>query len=112
MSLKRAEGEEKDIMELVKSIKTEAPSLSKVEELQVKYGGYAGEFLDFERKGEDVPRKATLDDLLGVMISFDKKAEKIVDVLGDIKSDTAQIRQDTSQIREDTAQIRQDNRHQ
>ncbi len=50
-----------------------------------------GEFVDFERRGEDVPKKATLDDLLNVMISFDKKAEKIVGVLGEIKNDTALI---------------------
>jgi len=99
------EGEEEGIAELVNSIKIKAPALSKVEDLQIKYGEYAGEFLDFERRGEDVPRKATLDDILNVMKSFDSKAEKMVVVLGDIKSDTSQIRQDTAQIRQDTAQI-------
>jgi len=102
------EGEEESIAEMVGSIKTEASALSKVEDLQIKYGEYIGEYLDFERRGGDVPKKATLDDLLNVMISFDNKAEKIVDVLGDIKEDTSQIRQDTAQIRQDTAQIRQD----
>ncbi len=102
------EGEEEGIAELVNSIKTKAPALSKVEDLQIKYGEYAGEFLDFERRGEDVPRKATLDDILNVMKSFDGKAEKIVGVLGEIKSDTSQIRQDTAQIPnivENTSQI-------
>ena len=102
------EGEEESIAEMVGSIKTEASALSKVEDLQIKYGEYIGEYLDFERRGGDVPKKATLDDLLNVMISFDNKAEKIVDVLGDIKEDTSQIRQDTAQIRQDTSQIRQD----
>ncbi|MCX9010263.1 MAG: acylphosphatase [Candidatus Methanoperedens sp.] len=102
------EGEEESIAKMVGSIKTEASALSKVEDLQIKYGEYIGEYLDFERRGGDVPKKATLDDLLNVMISFDNKAEKIVDVLGDIKEDTSQIRQDTSQIRQDTSQIRQD----
>ncbi len=92
------EGEEEGIAELVNSVKTKAPALSKVEDLQIKYGEYAGEFLDFERRGEDVPRKATLDDILNVMKSFDSKAENIVGVLGEIKSDTSQIRQDTAQI--------------
>lgn len=92
------EGEEDGIAELVNSIKIKAPALSKVEDLQIKYGEYAGEFLDFERRGEDVPRKATLDDILNVMKSFDSKAEKMVVVLGDINSDTSQIRQDTAQI--------------
>ncbi len=124
------EGEEEGIAELGNSIKTKAPALSKVEDLQIKYGEYAGEFLDFERRGEDVPRKATLDDVLNVMKSFDSKAENIGGVLGEIKSDTSQIRQDTAQIpkiventekildhtshipamREDTASIRNDTR--
>ncbi len=99
------EGEEKRIEELINSIKNKAPSLSKVEDLQTEYEDYAWEFVDFERRGDDVPKKATLDDLLKVMVSFDNKAEKIVGVLGEIKSDTSQIRQDTAQIRQDTAQI-------
>ncbi len=102
------EGEGRGIAELANVIKTKAPALSRVESLQTEYEKYAGEFLDFERRGEDVPRKATLDDLLGVMKSFDNKAETIVGVLGEIKSDTSRIRQDTAQIRQDTAQIRQD----
>jgi len=120
------EGEEKGIEELINSIKNKAPSLSKVEDLQIEYEDYAGEFADFERRGKDVPKKATLDDLLEVMKSFDNKAEKMVGVLGGInkntekmlekqdttigilksvKEDTAQIRLDTAQIRLDTAQI-------
>ncbi len=102
------EGEEMGIAELVNAIKTKAPALSKVESLQTEYEKYVGEFLDFERRGEDVPRRATLDDLLNVMKSFDNKAEKIVGVLGEIKSDTSQIRQDTAQIPnivENTSQI-------
>jgi len=123
------EGEEKGIEELINSIKNKAPSLSKVEDLQIEYEDYAGEFADFERRGKDVPKKATLDDLLEVMKSFDNKAEKMVGVLGGInkntekmlekqdttigilksvKEDTAQIRLDTAQIRLDTAQIRLD----
>ncbi len=82
---------------------------------------YAGEFVDFERRGEDVPKKATLDDLLKVMISFDNKAEKMVRVLGGIKDNTEKIIEHTSHIpriventslipamREDTHAIRTD----
>ena len=105
------EGEEKGIAELVTSIKTKASALSKVDDLKINYGKYIGEFIDFERKGEDVPRRATLDDLLNVMISFDNKAEKMVVILGDIKGDTSQIKQDTAQIRQDTSQIKQDTAH-
>ncbi|MDP3103123.1 MAG: acylphosphatase [Candidatus Methanoperedens sp.] len=92
------EGEEKGIEELINSIKNKAPSLSKVEDLQTEYGDYAGEFVDFERRGEDVPKKATLDDLLKVMISFDNKAEKMVRVLGGIKDNTEKILDHTSHI--------------
>ncbi|MDP2845227.1 MAG: hypothetical protein Q8N79_04025, partial [Candidatus Methanoperedens sp.] len=83
--------EEKGIEELINSIKNKAPSLSKVEDLQTEYEDYVGEFVDFERRGEDVPKKATLDDLLKVMISFDNKAEKMVGVLNKIFEHTSHI---------------------
>jgi len=76
------EGEEKSIEELVTSIKTKAPALSKVEDLKINYGKYIGEFIDFERKGEDVPRRATLDDLLNVMVSIDNKFGRVLESLG------------------------------
>jgi acylphosphatase len=109
------EGEEKGIEELINSIKNKAPSLSKVEDLQIEYEDYAGEFADFERRGKDVPKKATLDDLLEVMKSFDNKAEKMVGVLGGISKNTEKMleKQDTTigilkSVKEDTAQIRLD----
>ena len=116
------EGEEKRIAELINSIKIKAPSLSKVEDLQTEYEEYVGEFADFERRGKDVPRKATLDDLLEVMISFDNKAEKMVGVLGGINKNTEKMlekqdmmleKQDITidvlkSVKEDTARIRQD----
>ncbi len=102
------EGEEMGIAELANAIKTKASALSKVESLQTEYEKYAGEFLDFERRGEDVPRRATLDDLLNVMKSFDNKAEKIVGILGEIGQNTSQIpamREDISEIKTYTSQI-------
>ena len=113
------EGEEKRIAELINSIKIKAPSLSKVEDLHTEYEEYVGEFADFERRGEDVPRKATLDDLLEVMISFDNKAEKMVGVLGGINKNTEKMlekqdmmlgKQDITidvlkSVKEDTARI-------
>jgi acylphosphatase len=102
------EGEEMGIAELANAIKTKAPALSKVESLQTEYEKYVGEFLDFERRGEDVPRRATLDDLLNVMKSFDNKAEKIVGILGEIGQNTSQIpamREDISDIKSYTSQI-------
>ena len=102
------EGEEMGIAELANAIRTKASALSKVESLQTEYEKYAGEFLDFERRGEDVPRRATLDDLLNVMKSFDNKAEKIVGILGEIGQNTSQIppmREDISEIKSYTSQI-------
>ncbi len=102
------EGEEVEIAELANAIKTKASALSKVESLQTEYEKYIGEFLDFERRGEDVPRRATLDDLLNVIKSFDNKAEKIVGILGEIGQNTSQIpamREDISDIKSYTSQI-------
>jgi acylphosphatase len=76
------EGEEMGIAELANAIKTKASELSRVEDVQIEYEEYAGEFLDFERRGEDVPKKATLDDLLKVMISIDNKFGRVLESLG------------------------------
>jgi acylphosphatase len=76
------EGEEMGIAELANAIKTKAPELSRVEDVQIEYEEYAGEFLDFERRGMDVPKKATLDDLLKVMISIDNKFGRFLESLG------------------------------
>lgn len=76
------EGEEMGIAELANAIKTKASELSRVEDVQIEYEEYAGEFLDFERRGEDVPKKATFDDLLKVMISIDNKFGRVLESLG------------------------------
>lgn len=76
------EGEEEHIEELVSAIKTKAPELSRVEDVQIKYEEYAGEFLDFERGEEGESKKATLDDLLKVMISIDNKFGRFLESLG------------------------------
>jgi len=76
------EGKEENIEELASSIKTQSSGFSQIDDLQIEYGDYIGEFHSFERRGDDIPAKATLDDLLKVMVSFENKAEKMVAVLG------------------------------
>ena len=50
--------------------------------------------------GGDVPKEATLGDLLGVMKSFDTKAEKLVRILSDMNNTLKDVKDDTSQIKE------------
>ncbi len=58
------EGKEEKLKELIKAIKEKTPSFARVDEMNVAYEDYKGEFVSFERRGADVPQKATLDDLL------------------------------------------------
>ncbi len=51
---------------------------SKVEDIQTKYEEYIGEFLEFEWQEEGATKKATLDDLLKVMISIDNKVGRFL----------------------------------
>jgi acylphosphatase len=74
------EGERDKIDALVDSIKENPPSFATIEELNVAYEEYKGEFVNFERKGVDVPREES--EMLTVMKSFDKKADKAVTILG------------------------------
>ena len=78
-----------------------------VEDVSVEYADYIGEFDSFERMGDDVPKKATLGDLLGVMKSFDTKAEKLVRILSDMNNTLKDVKDDTSRIKADTGQIKE-----
>ena len=109
------EGEKCSIEQLIGETTENPPSFANVEDVSVEYVDYIGEFDSFERLGDDVPKKATLGDLLGVMKNFDTKAEKLVQILSDmnntlkdVKDDTSQIKVDTSQIKVDTSQIKVD----
>ena len=109
------EGEKGSIEQLIGEITENPPSFANVEDVSVEYVDYIGEFDSFERMGDDVPKKATLGDLLGVMKNFDTKAEKLVQILSDmnntlkdVKDDTSQIKADTGQIKADTGQIKAD----
>jgi len=108
------EGEKGSIEQLIGETTENPPSFANIEGVSVEYIDYIGEFDSFERMGDDVPKKATLGDLLGVMKNFDTKAEKLVGILSDmhntlkdVKDDTSQIKADTGQIKTDTSQIKE-----
>lgn len=108
------EGEKGSIEQLIGETTENPPSFANIEDVSVEYVDYIGEFDSFERMGDDVPKEATLGDLLGVMKNFDTKAEKLVRILSDmnntlkdVKDDTSQIKADTGQIKADTSQIKE-----
>jgi len=89
------EGEEEGIKELINSIKEKTPSFARIDDVSAAYEDYKGEFTSFERRGDDIPQKATLDDLLGVMKSFDSKAERLVSILDDMNITLKSVKEDT-----------------
>jgi acylphosphatase len=102
------EGEEEGIKKLINSIKQNPPSFARIDVVSAEYEDYKGEFTSFERRGDDIPQKATLDDLLGVMKSFDSKAERLVSILSGMDVTLKSVKEDTSSIKEDTASIKGD----
>ena len=102
------EGEEEGINELIASVKQNLPSFARVDEVSAEYEDYKGEFTSFERRGDDIPQKATLDDVLGVLKSFDSKAERLVSILGGMDVTLKSVKEDTSSIKEDTSSIKED----
>ena len=89
------EGEEEGIKGLIDSVKERSPSFAHVDEVSEEYGDYKGEFTSFERRGGDIPQKATLDDLLSVLKSFDTKAERLVSILSDMNVTLKSVKEDT-----------------
>jgi acylphosphatase len=75
------EGEENGINELIDSIKEKSPSFARIEEVNVEYEEYKGEFTSFERRGTDVPKEEKEDVMLRYMQSFDKKGEVMIGIL-------------------------------
>jgi len=92
------EGEEEGLNEIINSIKEKTPSFAHVDEVSEAYEDYKGEFTSFERRGDDIPKKATLNDLLGVIKSFDSKAERLVSILGDMNVTLKSVKEDTKLI--------------
>ena len=101
------EGEKGSIEQLIGETTENPPSFANIEDVSVEYVDYIGEFDSFERTGDDVPKEATLGDLLGVMKNFDTKAEKLVWILSDMNNTLKDVKDDTSQIKADTSQIKE-----
>ncbi len=101
------EGEKGSIEQLIGETTESPPSFANVEDVSVEYVDYIGEFDSFDRMGADVPKRATLGDLLGVMKSFDTKAEKLVRILSDMNNTLKDVEDDASQIKADTSQIKE-----
>ena len=93
------EGEKNNIEELVNEIRGNPPSFASIGGISAEYAEYTGEFVSFERTNGDIPKEATLGDLLGVMQSFDAKAETLVVILNDMNSTLKSVKEDTSQIK-------------
>ncbi len=62
----------------------------------MEYADYTGEYVSFERTNGDVPKEATLGDLLGVMQSIDAKAEMLITILNDMNGTLKSVKEDTS----------------
>jgi len=90
------ESEKNNIEELINEIREKTPSSASIEDISVEYAVYTGEYVSFERTNGDVPREATLGDLLGVMQSFDTKAETIVTILNDMNGTLKIVKENTS----------------
>ena len=90
------ESEKNNIEELINEIREKPPSFASIVDISVEYADYVGEFISFERTNGDVPKDATLGDLLGVMKSFDTKAETLVVILNSMDSTLKDVKGDTS----------------
>jgi acylphosphatase len=92
------EGEEGGIKKLINSIKEKTPSFASIEEMNVAYEEYKGEFTGFERRGADVPREDKDEAMLRYMQSFDKKGEVMINILSSMNETLKSVKEDTSQI--------------
>ena len=92
------EGEEEGITRLINSIKQNTPSFASIEEMNVAYEEYKGEFTSFERRGADVPKEDKEDAMLRYMQSFDKKGEVMIGILNSMNETLKSVKEDTSQI--------------
>jgi acylphosphatase len=93
------EGEKNRIDELIEKIRDAPPHFAKVESAEPQWQKYIGDLKEPERRGEDIPKEgATLDDLLVVLKSFDKKAEVLNERVGDVASNTKSIISNTGDM--------------
>ena len=99
------EGEEEGINELINLIKEKTPSFASIEEMNVAYEEYKGEFTSFERRGADVPKEDKEDAMLRYMQSFDKKGEVMIGILNSMNETLKSVKEDTGQIKQDTSNM-------
>ncbi len=98
-------GEEEGIKKLINSIKESPPSFARIDEMNVAYEEYKGEFTGFERRGADVPKEGREDAMLMYMQSFDKKGEVMIGILSSMNETLKSVKEDTSQIKQDTSNM-------
>jgi len=99
------EGEKDGINELINSIKENTPSFARIDEMNVAYEEYKGEFTGFERRGADVPKEDKEDAMLRYMQSFDNKGEVMIGILSSMNETMKSVKEDTGQIKRDTSQM-------
>ena len=108
------EGEEEGITRLINSIKESPPSFASIEELDVAYEEYKGEFTSFERRGADVPKEegTSESEMLALMRSFDKKGEVMIGILssmnetmGSMNETMGSMNETLKSVKEDTSQM-------
>ena len=92
------EGEEEELNELINSIKEKTPPFARIEEMNVAYEEYKGEFTGFERRGADVPKEDKEDAMLWYMQSFDKKGEVMIGILSSMNDTLKSVKEDTSMM--------------
>ncbi|OEU64307.1 MAG: hypothetical protein BA870_08015 [Desulfuromonadales bacterium C00003094] len=90
------ESEKNNIEKLINELREKTPSFASIGDISVEYADYTGEYISFERTNGDVPKEATLGDLLGVMQSIDAKAEMLITMLSDTNDTPKSVKGDTS----------------
>ena len=99
------EGEEEGITRLITPVKQKTPSFASIEEMNVAYEEYKGEFTSFERRGADVPKEEMEDAMLRYMQSFDNKGEVMIGILSSMNETLKGVKEDTSQIKQDACNM-------
>jgi len=97
------EGEEEGINELINLIKENTPSFARIEEVDVTYEEYKGEFTAFERRGADVPKEES--EMLALMRSFDKKGEVMIGILSSMNVTMNSMNGTMKSVKEDTSKM-------
>ena len=97
------EGEEEAIEGLINSVKQNLPSFVSIEEVNVAYEEYKGEFIGFERRGADVPGEE--GEMVALMRSFDKKGEVMIGILSSMNETLSSMDETLKSVKEDTGQM-------